>query len=100
MLGSLTWHADPPREVTEEDVDSIDRGWAVELVERWRGEFVGDKLVRAGEESLSALCTCALPAIYDQLLYPLVEESAASTRGAHLLSCSALPTCHSLCSMQ
>ncbi|BDA44585.1 hypothetical protein COCOBI_06-0610 [Coccomyxa sp. Obi] len=39
---------DPPREVTEEDVESIDRGWAVELVERWRGAFVGDKLVRAG----------------------------------------------------
>jgi hypothetical protein len=43
--------ADPPREVSEEDVESINRGWAVELVERWRGSFVGDKLVRAGEES-------------------------------------------------
>ncbi|KAK9908229.1 hypothetical protein WJX75_004580 [Coccomyxa subellipsoidea] len=39
---------DPPREVSEEDVESINRGWAVELVERWRGSFVGDKLVRAG----------------------------------------------------
>ncbi|EIE21363.1 hypothetical protein COCSUDRAFT_56582 [Coccomyxa subellipsoidea C-169] len=39
---------DPPREVTQEDLESIDRGWAVELVERWRGSFVGGKLVRAG----------------------------------------------------
>ncbi len=48
----LLWHADAPREVNEEDVESIDRGWAVELVERWRGTFVGDKLVRAGGHSL------------------------------------------------
>lgn len=46
----LVCRTEPPREVSREDAEGIERGWAVELVERWRGSFVGGKLVRAGKK--------------------------------------------------
>jgi hypothetical protein len=42
------WPAANVRDISPDDVEKIDSGWAVELIERWRGTFVGDRLVRAG----------------------------------------------------
>ncbi len=47
-------HAEPPRDMTEEDEDLIGSGKAVELLEVWQGVFRGTKLVKAGGCPLAA----------------------------------------------
>ena len=73
LLSIHARHAEPPRDMSEEDEDLIGSGKALELLEVWQGVFKGTRLVKAGGLHKPFLACCVarehtprvpLPAIY------------------------------------